>query len=460
MSDRRIFRWATSGARVIAGTVVAVGFVVAVVTAAGVPWPSYERRPVEITAVPVPSASMLVCSGDLLALGQIVEDPDQVVVTSSQSVVAGAEDGAMAEFVLGGPGAPRAYSKEPDGSRRFMVAASGAATADAAFLRGYAASACRPPLIESWLVGGSGETGAADIVVISNPGRVAATVELTVFGATGPEVPPGGAAIVIPAGQQHVVPLSGIARGEASPIVRVSATGAPVAASLQTSITRTLATGGVDQVDAVAGPDTVQVVTGIPVMASAAAEGQVATIARVLSPTASGTATLTVMSARGGTPAREPQQLELTAGLPIEVDLGGLEPGDYTVEVTADVPILAAVWQTTGFAPGADFAWYTPAPEFDGTTMLAVPAGPPRTLTLVNRGDAEALVSVSDGAQSSQTVVPPRGSTVVRVATQGLVTLESTAPVHASLSLTGDGALAGFPVWPADTGSEAVVVYP
>lgn len=460
MSDRRIFRWATTGARAIAGTVVAVAFVVAVVTAAGVPWPTYERRPVEVAAMPVPSASLLVCSGDLLALGQIVEDPDQVVVAASQSVVSGAQDGSMAEFVLGGPGAPRAYSKEPDGSRRVAVAASGAAAADTPFLRGYAASACRPPLIESWLVGGSGETGAADIIVISNPGRVAATVELTVFGATGPVVPPGGAAIIIPAGQQHIVPLAGIARGEASPIVRVSASGAPVTASLQTSITRTLATGGVDQVDAIAIPETEQIIAGVPVMASAAGDGQVATIARVLSPTAAGTATLTVMNARNATPAREPQAIALSAGLPLEVDLGGLPPGDYTVEVTADVPILAAVWQTTGFAPGADFAWYTPAPELEGTTMLAVPAGPPRTLTLVNRGEAEATVSVSDGEQSSQTIVPPLGSTVVRIATQGVVTLETTAPVHASLSLTGDGALAGFPVWPADTGSEAIVVYP
>ncbi|NYE21001.1 DUF5719 family protein [Microbacterium immunditiarum] len=460
MSDRRIFRWATTGARAIAGTVVAVAFVVAVVTAAGVPWPTYERRPVEVAAMPVPSASVLVCSGDLLALGQIVEDPDQVVVAASQSVVSGAEDGAMAEFVLGGPGAPRAYSKEPDGSRRVAVAASGAAAADTPFLRGYAASACRPPLIESWLVGGSGETGAADIVVISNPGRVAATVELTVFGATGPVVPPGGAAIVIPAGQQHVVPLAGLARGEASPIVRVSASGAPVTASLQTSITRTLATGGVDQVEAIASPETDQIIAGVPVMAGAAADGQVATIARVLSPTAAGTATLTVTDARNATPAREPQPIALSAGLPIEVDLGGLPPGDYTVEVTADVPILAAVWQTTDFAPGADFAWYTPAPELEGTAMLAVPAGPLRTLSLVNRGEAEAIVSVSDGEQSSQTVVPPLGSTVVRIATQGLVTLEATAPVHASLSLTGDGALAGFPVWPADTGSESIVVYP
>ena len=48
MSDRRVFRWATTSARLLAGTLVAVAFVVGVVTAVSVPWPTVAREPVAI----------------------------------------------------------------------------------------------------------------------------------------------------------------------------------------------------------------------------------------------------------------------------------------------------------------------------------------------------------------------------------------------------------------------------
>ena len=69
-------------------------------------------------------------------------------------------------------------------------------------------------------------------------------------------VPPGGAGVVVPPRSQGVVPLAGLAIGEERPVVRVQATGAPVQASLQSSITRTLTAGGVDQVGALAQPAT------------------------------------------------------------------------------------------------------------------------------------------------------------------------------------------------------------
>src|SRR3546814_6297364 len=69
-----------------------------------------------------------------------------------------------------------------------VFAAAGSSSVEAADLRGFAASACRPPLLESWLVGGATTTGSGDLVVLSNPGTVAATVQITVYGASGPQV--------------------------------------------------------------------------------------------------------------------------------------------------------------------------------------------------------------------------------------------------------------------------------
>ena len=104
--------------------------------------------------------------------------------------------------------------------------------------------------MESWIVGGATTTGSADILLIANPGDVPATVELTVFDTDGPGVPPGGELVVAPQ-TQRAVPIAGLALGEASPVIRVSATGAPVTAALQASITRTLLPGGVDLVGAI-----------------------------------------------------------------------------------------------------------------------------------------------------------------------------------------------------------------
>ena len=40
MSDRRVFRWATTSTRMLIGTVVSIAAAMAVVTAVSVPWPT------------------------------------------------------------------------------------------------------------------------------------------------------------------------------------------------------------------------------------------------------------------------------------------------------------------------------------------------------------------------------------------------------------------------------------
>ena len=155
--------------------------------------------------------------------------------------------------------------------------------------------------MESWLVGGSGATGASDIILLSNPGSVPATVQLTTFGAGGEATPDGGADIVVAPGTQRPIPLAGLVLGESAPVIRVSAVGAPIHASLQTSITRTLTPGGVDQVGAVQAPEVSQTITGVTVTGSPSAQGaaSAATVLRVLSPSAAATATVTVTCCGG-----------------------------------------------------------------------------------------------------------------------------------------------------------------
>ncbi|MFE4726521.1 DUF5719 family protein [Microbacterium sp. NPDC056736] len=468
MSDRRVFRWATSSARLLIGTAVSICAAIAVVTAVWLPWPTLARSPLEVTATPAPAASMIVCDGALLTIGRDPTDADAVQVAVPQSVVGGVAEGEPAdeerlETVDVGEG-PVAFVAQPVGDEAVDIAATGSATAAEPDLAGFAASACRPPLLDSWLVGGSATTGAADLVLLSNPGTVAATVQLTVYGVDGPQVPPGGSDLVIAPGTQRVIPLAGLALGEETPVVRVSAVGAPIHASLQASIIRTLTPGGVDQVGPVPQAETRTVITGVTVESDTGEDDGAAeaTVLRMLSPSAAATARVTVNAVGRAESVREPQEVALEEGRPLAFALDGLSTGTYTVTVEADAPVVSAVWQTTGVEEGDDFAWYTPSPEVAVPSLFATPGGPTPTLSIVNPAAEAVTVGVvaADGGSTMDLTVPALGSVAVRLAPRTLYLFEPDAPVRAGLTFAGDGALAGFPIWPADVATPEIVVYP
>lgn len=471
MTDRRLFRWATTSARLLIGTVVAACAVVAVVTAVSVPWPTLVREPVQIIATPSPASTVVSCDGGLLILGRDLADPGRLQSAAPQSVTSGVGPDApepeserlrVADLDVEGP---VMFTAAPDGDERTDVAASGSASAAAEDITGFAASACRPPLMESWLVAGSASTGASDLILLTNPGTVPATVQLTVFGAAGPQTPPGGADLVVPARSQRVVPIAGLALGEVSPVIRVTAVGAPVQAAIQATLTRVLVPGGVDQAGALAGTDETQTIAGVTVTEPPGTEGasDAATVVRLLSPSADAGATVTVRAVGGRDPAIPAVSVPLVAGLPTEVELGGLPVGEFIVDVVADSPIVAAVWQAAGFGEGSDFAWYTPSPAVTVPTLFAVPAGTEPTLTLVNPGDTAETVSLvhADGSESVDIDVPPGSSTTVEVTRRTVYYLDTGgADIRAAVSFTGEGALAGFPVWPADAAAPPMLIYP
>jgi len=469
MTDRRFLRLATTSARLLAGTIVSVGAVLAVVTAITVPWPTVEREPEPVVAQPAPASTVLACDGALLALGRDLNDPGSLAAAAPQSVTSGVLPDAPPAVIqtmqapVDGLGAD-AFTAPPEGDTRTDVAAAGSATASADDLAGFAAAACRPPLMESWLVAGSAATGAADFVVLSNPGVVNATVQLTVYGAEGPIVPPGGTDVVVAAGSQRAVPLAGIARGESSPIVRVTAVGAPVHASVQTSLTRVLEPLGVDQVGAVPGTDEVQRILGVVVEESDIESPTGAgTVLRALSPNSDAEVAVMVRATGGEPQLLEPMYVTLPAGVPTEIGLSGLGEGEYDVEVTSDTPIVAGVWQAAGFEDGADFAWFMPSPQITVPTLFAVPVGPSPLLTIANVSEQTADVEVRDrlGTIVGQVTLEPGVSTSLPVRASSVYELDSRgAAVLAAVTMSNVGQLAGYPLWPADAAAPSIRVYP
>jgi hypothetical protein len=190
----------------------------------------------------------------------------------------------------------------------------------------------------------------------------------------------------------------------------------------------------------------------------------------MLSPTADTSATITV-TAVGTAQVPSSTTVPLAAGIPTEVELAGLPAGSYTVEVAAEAPVISAVWQATGGGEAADFAWYTAAPEVAVPSLFATPAGPAPVLTLVNTGDQPVTVAltpisvggdVTGGDTTARELTLDAGSsTTVPLAARAVYSLDTAgAGIRAGISISGDGALAAFPVWPSDAAAQTISVYP
>ena len=133
------------------------------------------------------------------------------------------------------------------------------------------------------------------------------------------------------------------------------------------------------------------------------------------------------------------------------------------MRVQSDAPVVGAVWQTTGFAEGADFAWYTPAPALAVPSLFATPTGPSPALTVANPTEEPAQVTVDavDGSSSTTVVVQAGQSARFSLRARTVYSIDAGGiPVRAGVSLTADNALAGYPVWSGDTAAEPIVVYP
>jgi hypothetical protein len=459
---QQTIRLAATGARVATGAVVAAACVFGVAAAAAAPWPEVHSEQIGTTVTPVPSDALLVCNGSFRALGRDAGRADLMVSagTPQVRVDGAAEDSQTAPLdmsdVIGGAGAQSITAHVKD---RIVpqVAASESLTIAAADASGFAAAPCREPSLSSWLVGGDVSTGASDVIVLSNPGVVTATVALDVYGETRK-----ASTVVVPPMTQRGVPLASVAAGERSPVIQVSSSGAPVRASLQSTLVRTLDAVGIDIQDGVSGAQTDLQLLGV--RSAPAAEGDDANglVVRILAPGEGGGATVRVRSASSGEVVDE-YPVDLVADVPSEIALAGLPDGAYDVEIEADTPVVAGVRQTVRAGSQEDFAWMLPAPELtpDAEMMFSVPAGPAATLFLRNTGDTEVTVAMS-GADERSVQLAAGGVAVVPVRA-GAHTLMPDGRVHAAIGMGGENGssgIASWPLWAGTATAQPIVVRP
>lgn len=420
-----------------------------------------HREPFVVAAVPPATESVAVCGGPILAAGRDAADASALSDAAEERPVLDAQTVESAQRrldavdVAAGAG-PLVLTVPPVGDQRSDIAAAASAAVEAEDLRGFAAAACVRATMESWIVGGSAMTGASDLVILSNPGAVPARVDITVFGDEGAGEPAAGQDVIVAAGTQRVIPLASLALGQERPVIRVTSAEAPVAASLQSRITRVLVPGGLDQVAATAAPAPQ---LWIPAIAhTSGAEDATATL-RLLSPSADATATVTVHAEAGH--AVGPVAVSLTEGVPLELDLGDLGAGRYGVDVIADRPLVGAVRTNSGAGVGSDFGWFAAAEPLTQNTVFAVAEGPAPEVMLRGVDDtAQTVELVEAGGARTSVVVPARGVASVPVVSGGVYQLEVTGSVAAALGYAGPGALAGYVIAPAESAAAQVRVVP
>ncbi|MBO9627406.1 MAG: hypothetical protein J7484_13665 [Microbacterium sp.] len=460
MSGNRAVRVATTGARLVTGALVAAACVAGTVAAIAAPWPVIAHEPAQAAVDPSPGDTVLVCNGDLRDLGRDTQNALQMQSAGSPRLTIGESTGApditaLSVDDLAGAGEVRRVTGAVEGRTAPLIGATESIAVSDADLSGYAAAPCREAGIESWLVGGSVQTGARDIIVLTNPGAVPATVTLTVYGTTR-----STSTTIVPAGTQVALPLASIAAGSPTPIVKVVAAGSPVRAVLQSSLTQTLDPIGIDLQDAVVAPQRRPVIPGVQLVQDEG-DGSSSAVLRLFSPGADANATVTVR-ASGSSEVASTFTMDLAADVPTEMALSALDPGMYVVSVDADEPVLAGVREQDGAGPGSDFAWALPAPEIDGEVLTAVPDGPSPVLYLVNDEDVDAAATVVDtaGGPSKDVTVPAGSSVAVPVSERTVYSVATSGPVHASVAVSADGALAVWPVWPPIAAEKKITVYP
>ncbi len=456
--------------RIVAGL---VGLAVAgasIAAATILPLPVIRSTPPSKLVTPVATGQQLVCAGSLLRLadargqGATISSPlgnadvrsDASVGTVSSTPIAqsDASNGGLvsAPIVLSTP--PNAA----DPGTPILVAGAQSQTISEPEFAGLAAVDCGVAGGDSWLAGGSTVVGRTTLLTLSNPTAVPATVDLAIFGESGPVAAPGTSGIVVPADGQRVLSLAGFAPNLISPVVHVVSRGGQVVANLQQTTTRGLDPGGVDVIGTTTAPALRQVIPGV-VMSDLAAQqaiqtkdgyGDLAGVLRLFVPGTTATrATISIVAENGSTNGSS-FQLDLDAGRVIDLAIGDIPNGAYTVKVAAGQPIVAAVRISAVSTQRNDFAWMGASMPLSADTLLVVAAGPHPILHLANSATTDAKVTLTsrNGAPAISVTVKAGSSSNTAVQPGASYLVSGLASMFLAVTLVDSGLIAHYGIHP------------
>lgn len=468
-------RLAARAAAGLAGIALAAATVWA---AEAVPLPGLRAAPVSLVLSPVPGEQQRVCPGPLTLLGQSASSPSAVgykgyaeistAGTTEGLEVAGLVPAVDAAVSVAAPsdsasGVPTVFSAPGivgDRATSVVIAQSAAVAQPGA--AGFAATTCRAPAADQWLVGGATTEGTSTVLSLVNPTAATAIVRVALAGVDGSLAAPGLDGIEVPARSQIAVSLEGVAPGQQAFVVHLTTRGAGVSASLHEVGLDGLTATGIEIVGATRPPSTRLDIVGVPFPTSSNEEDEsvFANRGATLRLFAPGddpvNVTVTLRDAAGVELA--PLTLTLAPGVVSDVPLGAYPVGRYTVTVEGSAPLVGGL-RTALVAPPTDFAWYTPSAPIDGTTDVAVAPGPGARLQLASAGATPVTVTLTDAAGSQQRLAIEPGQTVSVPVSAGAYRLEGMLDTVASVSYDGPGQMAGVSVVRGSPLADDITVY-
>jgi hypothetical protein len=277
-----------------------------------------------------------------------------------------------------------------------------------------------PAVASSWLIAGGAEPGRLEHLVLANPGPNPVTVDLRVFGVKGPIQAPNGHGLVVAGRSRTVILLDAVVGSERSPVVHVIARGGKVAAVLNDSWLDGVVPRGGDDAVPVTAPARQQVIAGVPIDGRA--------ILRVAVPGDSEAVVQSrVLTPNGPKPLPVDGVARVAGGSTRDIDLSSLPTGAYAVQVTGDVPVVAAVMVDRRRAASApsDLAWSVASSPIRTMAGMVLPGselkGLAARLDLVATGDAATvrLTTVRADGRVSVRQVPIGADSVTTVSLDG-----------------------------------------
>lgn len=323
-------------------------------------------------------------------------------------------------------------------------------------VRGLAMAECQVPRTETWLVGADTTTGRQAVLSLINPGQVLATVDIEVWGADGPISTPLGKGILVAPDTQRVFSLAGFAPEEPRPVMRVTAQGTGVVASLHYSIVRGLEADGLAVITGQPEPSVKRVITGLytppeeiigPVRGK---EGyaDVGGLLRVLAPDAAAIVSVRIIRPSLGDIETE---LRLEAGQVGDLALDEIGSGEYSIIIESDQPVVAGVRNSVGTDARTDTSWVGSSYPISQQTLFAVPSVGETRISVVNAGENAVTVTI-DGVS----VPLEAGSMIARPIVAGTSFLAAEGEVFAVVSSRAENSLGHLQVLPAPMPQEPV----
>ncbi|MDO4606530.1 MAG: DUF5719 family protein [Bowdeniella nasicola] len=370
--------------------------------------------------------------------------------------------GAGSALTVENESEPGLVSVPVNGPHRPLVAAGTVSINPKGDQRGLSAYTCQEPDAEAWLVGAASTVGTRSELVISNPGKTAATVDIDVYTERGKEAD-GPGQLSIAAGSSQRIVLGGSVPDAERLAVHVQAEGGRVAPAIIYSALDGITPQGSGIVAAGSGPATEQFLTGVVLNETSAGSS----VRLVNTGDDVGKATVTVWGKDGASALPGAEDLTLDPGAVQDLTLDGIEPGAYSISVTSNSQVVVAAQVNRAGAQGARATTWIPASK--ATTALAVPILSGHSLTselvLAAPADSEAqvLFALADGSYAPAQNVTVTGEQTVTVEVpaqaRGVVVTAST-PVFGGVVVStdlGDGPAAAVLTGSADADQQRSV---